>query len=116
MIYARILGKCKFLFYFHPYLIMKFLKILAWLVIVLVVAYLLGPRPASPKYPGASSNLPLQPIIGSAVELEKQIDQQEAMHKLKPDNEARIVWLNDSLKNPTDYSIVYLHVSTASEI
>jgi pimeloyl-ACP methyl ester carboxylesterase len=94
---------------------MKFLKILAWVVILLVVAYLLGPRPASPKYLSATSNQSLQPITGSAAEMEKQIDRREAMHKLKPDNEARIVWLNDSLKSSTDYSIVYLHGFSASQ-
>jgi len=94
---------------------MKFLKILAWALIVLVAIYFLGPRPASPKYLGASPNTPLQPLIANSSELEKEIVQEESMHKLKPDNEARIIWLNDSLKNPTDYSIVYLHGFSASQ-
>jgi pimeloyl-ACP methyl ester carboxylesterase len=37
------------------------------------------------------------------------------MHKIKPNNEARIVWYNDSLKNKTDYAIVYLHGFSASQ-
>ena len=36
-------------------------------------------------------------------------------HKLKPDNEARIIWLNDSIKDKTDYAVVYLHGFSASQ-
>ncbi len=36
------------------------------------------------------------------------------LHKLKPDNEARIEWLNDSLKEKTEYAVVYLHGFSAS--
>ncbi|MBC7686550.1 MAG: alpha/beta fold hydrolase, partial [Aquabacterium sp.] len=39
----------------------------------------------------------------------------EATHKLRPDNEARIVWANDSVKQKTDYAIVYLHGFSASQ-
>ena len=39
----------------------------------------------------------------------------EAQHKLKPDNQARIIWVNDSLKQKTDYAIVYLHGFSASQ-
>ena len=95
---------------------MKFLKILAWIVIALVVVYLLGPRPSSPKYLGAPANQTLQPLIGNASDLEREIANEESRHKLKPNNEARIVWLNDSLKNPTDYAIVYLHGFSASQM
>jgi len=94
---------------------MKFLKILAWIVILLVVVYLLGPRPASPKYLSAPPNQTLQPLMGSASQLEEQIAKGESLHRLKPNNEARIVWANDTLKNPTDYSIVYLHGFSASQ-
>ena len=94
---------------------MKFLKILAWVLIVLVAIYFLGPRPSAPKFLSASANPSLQPLIAKSSDLEKEIAQEESMHKLKPDNEARIIWLNDSLKNPTDYSIVYLHGFSASQ-
>jgi esterase/lipase len=43
------------------------------------------------------------------------VQQQEAAHKVKPDNEARIVWANDSLKNKTEYALVYLHGFSASQ-
>jgi len=39
----------------------------------------------------------------------------EAKHKVKPDNEARIVWANDSTKAKTPYVIVYLHGFSASQ-
>jgi len=34
---------------------------------------------------------------------------------LKPDNEARVIWFNDSTKEKTDYAIVYLHGFSASQ-
>ena len=54
-------------------------------------------------------------IPSGAMELETYIKNNEANHKLKPDNEARIVWANDSLKNKTEYAIVYLHGFSASQ-
>jgi esterase/lipase len=39
----------------------------------------------------------------------------ESRHPLKKNNQARIVWANDSLKNTTDYAIVYLHGFSASQ-
>ena len=47
--------------------------------------------------------------------LEKYISDNERQHKLKPDNEARIIWVNDSTKQKTDYAIVYLHGFSASQ-
>jgi len=70
----------------------------------------MGPKPSAPLL---SNQLPIIPA-GSA-DLEKYIYEHEALHKLKPDNEARIVWLNDSLKQPTEYAIVYIHGFSASQ-
>ncbi|MFZ8461094.1 alpha/beta hydrolase, partial [Staphylococcus aureus] len=36
-------------------------------------------------------------------------------HKIKENNEARIVWANDTLKQKTNYAIVYLHGFSASQ-
>ena len=56
------------------------------------------------------------PVVpAEAVPLEQYVQKEEAAHKLKPDNEARILWANDSLKNKTEYSLVYLHGFTASQ-
>jgi len=93
---------------------MKFLKqLLKWFVIILLVLtviYLFGPNPSTPVY---TNTLPAVPTEAEA--LEKYIVQNEAQHKIKTDNEARIVWLNDSTKQKTEYAIVYLHGFSASQ-
>ncbi len=93
---------------------MKFLKrLLKWLVVfigVLTVLYLFGPSPTTPAY---TSNLPAVPA--DAASLVSYIQQQELQHKLKPENEARIIWANDSAKAKTEYVIVYLHGFSASQ-
>ncbi len=89
---------------------MRFLKILLIVLLVLTVAYLLGPHPSTPVY---NTSLPLVPAAHDS--LEKYIAAGEAQHKIKPNNEARIVWANDSLKQKTAYAIVYLHGFSASQ-
>jgi esterase/lipase len=89
---------------------MRWLKTTATLVIVLAVVYLLGPHPAKPVY---GSNLPAVP--GSVPLLSAYVNQIESLHKLKPDNNARIIWANDSTKQKTEYAIVYLHGFSASQ-
>jgi len=84
-----------------------------WLLlipVVLIVAYLLGPSPSTPVYSSAMPAVPAEPAA-----LENYIRQNESAHKVKPDNEARIVWANDSLKNQTEYVLVYLHGFSASQ-
>jgi len=84
-----------------------------WLLaipVILFIVYICGPCPASPVY---SSTMPTVP--SDAAGLETYIKNNEAQHKIKPDNEARIVWNNDSLKNKTEYVIVYLHGFSASQ-
>jgi esterase/lipase len=89
---------------------MKFLKWFALVLFLLIIVYFLGPRPASPAYSTNLPSLPTEPLA-----LEKYINDQESLHKLKPDNEARIIWLNDSLKEKTAYAVVYLHGFSASQ-
>ena len=93
---------------------MKFLKrLLKWIFIILVVliaVYLLGPDPSTPTY---TNTLPSVPADAAA--LENYIKQNEAQHKVKPENEARIIWANDSSKQKTAYSIIYLHGFSASQ-
>jgi pimeloyl-ACP methyl ester carboxylesterase len=48
-------------------------------------------------------------------DVEQYVQQNESAHHLKPDNEARIIWANDSMRKITDYSIVYLHGFSASQ-
>jgi esterase/lipase len=77
---------------------------------ILIIAYLLGPNPSTPVYSSAIPAVPAEPVA-----LANYIKQQEAAHTVKPDNEARIVWASDSLKNKTEYAFVYLHGFTASQ-
>lgn len=85
-------------------------KILLVIVIALVLVYSFGPHPATPVY-----NMHLPAIPTDAPGLEKYIQQNEVKHTLKKNNEARIVWYNDSLKQKTKYAIVYLHGFSASQ-
>ncbi|MFM2139451.1 MAG: hypothetical protein RJA57_1758 [Bacteroidota bacterium] len=89
---------------------MKWLKGLGIGTLVLIVAYLLGPRPAHPRYEAALPDVPVK-----ADSLERYIADNEARHRIKPDNEARILWYNDTLKQPTEYAVVYLHGFSASQ-
>lgn len=84
-----------------------------WLFILpllLLIVYLLGPKPKTPVY---SSDMPVVPAGSDP--LISYVANQEAAHKLKKDNEARIIWFNDSLRDVTPYSIVYLHGFSASQ-
>jgi esterase/lipase len=87
----------------------KWFKFLLIIIIILVIVYFLGPHPQTPVY---STTLPTVPSTATA--LEHYIDSNESLHKIKPGNEARIVWF-DSSKTKTDYAIVYLHGFSASE-
>lgn len=87
----------------------KWLIRLLILAAVLLLLYVLGPSPATPVYSTAL------PAVPAADGLPAFVQQLEAQHKLKPDNEARIVWYNDSVKQPTEYALVYLHGFSASQ-
>lgn len=83
-----------------------------WIIIpsVLIVIYMLGPRPSKPDYNYRLPVVPTQPLA-----LEKYISLKESAHKLRPDNQARIVWADDSSKQKTEYAILYLHGFSASQ-
>lgn len=87
----------------------KWFRIVLVIFIILLIIYLLGPRPEAPVY---ATTLPAVPSDATA--LENYISNNEARHKLKPDNEARIIWF-DSAKTKTEYAIVYLHGFSASQ-
>lgn len=83
-----------------------------WLLVAagILVLYWVGPNPADPVY---TNDLP---VLGdSPQQLEMYVAEQEKKHPIKPDNQARIVWNNDSLKNTTEYALVYLHGFSASQ-
>jgi pimeloyl-ACP methyl ester carboxylesterase len=82
-----------------------------WAIPVLLGGtYLLGPNPSTPQY---KTDMP--PVPDSPAALETYIAQKESRYQIKPDNEARVVWWNDSTKNKTEFSIVYLHGYSASQ-
>jgi esterase/lipase len=91
------------------------MKLKSWLKVIFiilscfVVFYLVGPAPSTPNY---SSELPTVPQ--DLAQLYTYIKNNEARHKLKPNNEARIIWANDSMKK-TSIAIVYVHGFSASQ-
>lgn len=87
----------------------RWLRITLIVIAILVIIYYLGPRPSDPVYDPVLPAVPQE--VGS---LEQYIAQKEAMHHLKPDNEARIIWY-DSVPRKTKYSVVYLHGFSASQ-
>jgi len=78
--------------------------------ILLIIIYLAGPQPEAASF---NNDLPVIPAEGSS--LVKYIEQKESVFHLRPGNEARIVWANDSTKEKTEYVIVYLHGFSASQ-
>jgi len=88
---------------------MRWVKGLFLAAVLLVIIYLLGPAPATPKYD------PVLPAVPPLGQLEKFVAANEAIHRLRPDNEARIVWANDSDRQKTPYAFVYLHGFSASQ-
>jgi pimeloyl-ACP methyl ester carboxylesterase len=89
---------------------MRFIKGIAVILLVLIVVYFLGPQPRKPVYSG---DLPAVPEM--ITELDQYIAQEEKKHRVKPDNEARIIWYNDTARAVTDYAVVYLHGFSASQ-
>jgi esterase/lipase len=89
---------------------MRFLTRLFAVLLVLVIVYLFGSHPATPVY-----ELSVPSVPSASATLEKYVADQESKHKIKPDNEARIVWANDSTKQKTEYAIVYLHGFSACQ-
>jgi esterase/lipase len=89
------------------------MRLLKWLLIiigVLAILYFIGPNPETPEY---RSELPRVPA--NSTELVNYIKAKESMRKIKEDNQARIIWADDSIKSKTKYSIVYLHGFSASQ-
>lgn len=89
---------------------MKFVKWLGIILLLLITVYFLGPQPQPPRYNNQLPEIPSQPLA-----IEQHIAHLESKHKLKPDNEARIVWFDDSAKTKTEYAVVYLHGFSASQ-
>jgi pimeloyl-ACP methyl ester carboxylesterase len=89
---------------------MRYKKILLYFPLFLAVVYLLGPAPHSPNYCQRLPTIPAAPT-----ELDAFVQAKEQLHQLKPDNQARIVWHRDSVRQATEYALVYLHGFSASQ-
>ncbi len=87
----------------------RFLTIATIIIIALLIAYIAGPKFPKPVY-----NKTLPEIQLQTSEADGYIRKKEANLKIKPDNESRILWANDSLKNKTKYCLLYLHGYSAS--
>jgi len=88
---------------------MRILKIVILSFFALIVIYFLGPKPPKPVL---SESLP---TVASINTLDAYITAMEDPYKIKPNNEAKIIWA-DSSKTQTDYAIVYLHGFSASQM
>lgn len=76
---------------------------------MVVLVYVLGPKPPKPEL-----NKDLPSISASISTAELFVKKQEAQFAIKSDNEARIFWGRDGVKERTDYCILYLHGFSAS--
>lgn len=83
-------------------------KVLIGLSALIVAGYLLGPKPKKPVYNKELTQVP------DLDDLDRYVASIESMHKIKPGNEAEIIWA-DTLHRQTEYAIVYLHGFSASK-
>lgn len=83
---------------------MKFMLVIFAIACTLIIVYISGPSFSKPILNNTLPNLQLQ-----APEFESYLKTKESGLKIKPDNEGRIFWANDSLKNKTPYCLLYLH-------
>jgi pimeloyl-ACP methyl ester carboxylesterase len=92
------------------YIVMKkFLRAILLLAIVLLIIYLVGPEVPRPVF---TNNLPQ--VTTDLSLMEHQVYQKELNANVKTDNEARIIWANDNVKEPTEWVLLYLHGYGAS--
>ena len=88
---------------------MRILKIVILSILALFVIYFLGPQPPKPALND------VLPAVASINALDSYITAMEAPHKIKPNNQAKIIWA-DSSKSQTEYALVYLHGFSASQM
>lgn len=87
----------------------KLIRFAGILVLVIIVGYLLGPKPETPEL---SKDLPS--LSASTSNLDRYVEEYDRGLEIKPDNESRIIWANDSVKERTEYCLLYLHGFSAS--
>ena len=87
----------------------KLFRIVIVFILFAVFIYWAGPKPDAPAYDNNMKELNLS-IDG----VEAFLREKERKLPVKPNNESHVVWANDSLKNKTDYCLLYLHGFSAS--
>lgn len=89
---------------------MKLRRLPLYILIPFVVLYFIGPKPTSGRF---EKTLPVLSTESKSLE-EYILAKENKYQPLKPGNEAKIIWYDDSLKSKTKYSMVYLHGFSAS--
>ena len=87
----------------------RIVRFLGIILLLAIVIYLLGPKPPKPEL-----NKDLPSIGASIATVEKFVKKNDEGLALKPDNDSRIFWFNDTVKERTDYAVLYLHGFSAS--
>lgn len=81
------------------------------IVIAIVILYFIGPKPFIPTL---NSKID-EPLTDDLEELDKKINESESsIPNIKPDNQARIIWADSSIKEKTKYCVVYIQGFSAS--
>jgi len=79
------------------------------ITVLLALVYLSGPSFHQPQLSADLPELTIKPN-----EFEDYLRSKNAQLKIKPDNESRVIWANDSLKNKTEFCLLYLHGFSSS--
>ena len=87
----------------------KSIRILFIILLVIILVYRMGPKPENPIL---SSDLPT--IKLGLNELDSFLIEKEKPLPVKPGNKSFIAWNNDSVKQQTEYCVLYLHGFSAS--
>jgi esterase/lipase len=87
----------------------RIIRFLGIVVLLVVTVYIMGPKP-----PLVELNKDLPSVSASIGNIENYVKKNDLGLRLKPDNESRIIWASDSVKERTDYSLLYLHGFSAS--
>ncbi len=84
-------------------------RFLVIFILVLILVYFLGPKPDQVEL---SKDLPS--LSASISNMQQYVEDNDRGLEIKPDNDSKIIWANDSIKERTDYCLLYLHGFSAS--
>ncbi len=87
----------------------KIIRFLAFVLLLAIVIYMLGPKPDK-----VDLNKDLPSISASIGNIENYVRKNDEGFTIKPDNESRIIWDNDTVRERTNFSLLYLHGFSAS--